>query len=144
MDFFGTYWPRLDEKGRLILPAKYRDRFREGLVVTKGQEYCLYVFTMEEFRQVREKIVAAATGSRQMRAFVRVFLAGASDEIPDRQGRITIPPALREYAGLDRETAVVGTGERLEIWNADAWREYSATEEEAFASMADVVIPGML
>ena len=144
MDFFGTYWPRLDEKGRLILPAKYRDRFTEGLVVTKGQEYCLYVFTMEEFRQVREKIVAASTGSRQMRAFVRVFLAGASDEVPDKQGRITIPPALREYAGLDRETAVVGTGERLEIWNADAWREYSATEEEAFASMADVVIPGML
>ncbi|MFW6187828.1 MAG: division/cell wall cluster transcriptional repressor MraZ, partial [Actinomycetota bacterium] len=92
--FLGTYSPRLDEKGRLILPAKYREELAEGLVLTRGQERCLYVFSVREFERVHEQLRAAPLSSKQARDYIRVFLSGASDEVPDKQGRVTIPPPL--------------------------------------------------
>ena len=97
--FLGTHTPRLDEKGRLFLPAKYRDELAEGLVVTKGQERCLYVFPQAEFGRITEALRTAPVTAKAVRDYSRVFFASASDEVPDKQGRITIPPALREYAG---------------------------------------------
>lgn len=141
--FFGTYSPRLDEKGRLILPAKFRDRLAEGLVVTKGQEHCLYVFPMDEFQRVHEAISLAPTGSKQTRDFIRVLLSGASDEVPDKQGRITIPPPLRQYASLDRECTVIGMGNRIEIWATQSWEDYLPQHEEEFSSLAQEVVPGL-
>ena len=86
--FLGTHNPKLDEKGRLFLPAKFRDRLADGLVVTRGQERCLYVFPMQEFVRVTEQMQAAPTTSKAVRDFTRVFLSGASDEVPDKQGRL--------------------------------------------------------
>ena len=93
--FLGTYNPRLDDKGRLILPAKFRGQLAGGLVVTRGQERCLYVFPTDEFRRMHERMRQAPVTSREARDYQRVFLSGASDEIPDRQGRVTIPAAAR-------------------------------------------------
>ena len=118
--FLGTYTPRLDEKSRLILPAKFRDELSDGLVLTRGQERCVYVFSMEEFQRVHNQMREAPLSSRQARDYIRVFLSGASDETPDKQGRITIPAPLREYAGLDRDVAVVALA-RAEIWDQAAW-----------------------
>ena len=106
--FLGTYEPRLDDKARLILPAKFRAELADGLVLTRGQERCLYVFSAEEFARVHEQMRAAPLSSKQARDYIRVFLSGASDEVPDKQGRITIPASLRSYAGLGRELAVIG------------------------------------
>src|SRR5690606_27659906 len=106
--FFGTYTPRLDDKGRLFLPAKFRDELTEGLVVTRGQERCLYVWSMEEFGRLTERLREAPVTNRGARDYVRMFFAGASDEKPDKQGRITIPPMLREYASLTRDCVVIG------------------------------------
>ncbi len=142
--FLGTHHPRLDEKGRLILPAKFRDRLASGLVVTRGQERCLYVFPMEEFVQVAQDLRAAPVTSKAARDYLRVFLSGASDEIPDKQGRVTIPANLREYAGLGRECTVIGAGSRLEVWDSAAWETYLAGTEQAFADQAEEVIPGLL
>ena len=108
--FLGTHSPRLDEKGRLILPAKFREELADGLVLTRGQERCLYVFSAAEFERVHEQMRAAPLSSKQARDYIRVFLSGASDEVPDKQGRVTVPVPLRQYAGLDRELAVVGAG----------------------------------
>lgn len=141
--FLGTYLPRLDEKGRLILPAKFRDQLADGLVVTRGQERCLFVFPADEFTRMHEQLRQAPVASKSARDFQRVLLSGASDEVPDRQGRITIPPTLRDYAGLDRECAVIGTGSRVEIWDAAAWQSYLAEQEVAFASVAEEVVPGL-
>lgn len=141
--FLGTHTPRLDDKGRLILPAKFRERLAPGLVVTRGQEHCLYVFPMDEFVKVADDLRAAPMTSKAARDYMRVFLSGASDEIPDKQGRITIPPALRQYAGLDRELTVIGAGSRLEIWDTAAWETYLAGTEEAFADTAEEVVPGL-
>jgi MraZ protein len=140
----GTYSPRLDEKGRLILPAKYRDELAEGLVLTRGQERCIYVFSQKEFERVHEQMREAPISSRQSRDYLRVFLSGASDEVPDKQGRVTIPQNLRKYAGLDRDLAVIGVGTRAEIWDAQAWEDYLAEKESAFSDTDDEAIPGIV
>ncbi|GAA3743062.1 division/cell wall cluster transcriptional repressor MraZ [Salinactinospora qingdaonensis] len=142
--FLGTHAPRLDEKGRLFLPAKYRDELSEGLVITKGQERCLYVFPLEEFQRITEALRSAPVTAKAVRDYSRVFFASASDEVPDKQGRITIPSALRTYARLERDCVVIGANTRLEIWDAAAWADYEAKQEQAFAELSEEVLPGVL
>ena len=142
--FLGTHTPRLDEKGRLFLPAKYRDELARGLVLTKGQERCLYVFPESEFSRITEALRAAPVTAKAVRDYSRVFFASASDEIPDRQGRITIPSALREYAGLNRDCVVIGANTRLEIWDSQAWTSYLDQQEDAFSEASEEVLPGLL
>lgn len=142
--FLGTHTPRLDEKGRLFLPAKYRDELAPGLVVTKGQERCLYVFPLPEFDRITEALRAAPVTAKSVRDYSRVFFASASDETPDKQGRVTIPPALREYAGLQRDCVVIGANTRLEIWDSEAWTSYLDQQEDAFSDASEEVLPGVL
>jgi MraZ protein len=141
--FLGTHAPRLDDKGRLILPAKFRDQLAAGIVLTRGQERCLYAFPMREFEEMHTKLRQAPVTSKQARDYLRVFLSGAADEVPDKQGRITVPPALRQYAGLTKDLAVIGAGTRIEIWDAAAWETYLAEQEQAFAETAEEVVPGL-
>lgn len=141
--FLGTFSPKLDEKGRVILPAKFREELGEGLVVTRGQERCLYVFSEVEFEEMHDRIRKAPITSKQARDYLRVFLSGAHSETPDKQHRVTIPAGLREYAGLDRELVVIGAGSRAEIWNAEAWQTYLDEQESVFADIEDEVIPGL-
>ncbi|MGO4455599.1 division/cell wall cluster transcriptional repressor MraZ [Arthrobacter sp. RAF14] len=141
--FLGTHSPRLDEKGRIILPAKFRDELANGLVLTRGQERCIYVFSQKEFERIHEQMRQAPLSSRQARDYMRVFLSGASDEVPDKQGRVTIPSALREYAGLGRELAVIGAGTRAEIWDAQAWNQYLEEQENSFSDTDEDAIPGI-
>jgi MraZ protein len=141
--FLGTYAPKLDEKGRIILPAKFRDELADGLVMTRGQEHCVYVFSEREFESLHEKIRQAPVTSKQARDYLRVFLSGADSETPDKQNRVTVPTQLREYAGLERDLVVIGAGSRAEIWDAGAWNTYLAEQEAAFADTAEEVIPGL-
>ncbi|MCJ2193594.1 division/cell wall cluster transcriptional repressor MraZ [Kaistella montana] len=141
--FLGTYTPRLDEKSRLILPAKFREELAEGLVLTRGQERCVYVFSAREFERVHEQMRSAPLSSRQARDYIRVFLSGASDEVPDRQGRVTVPAPLRQYAGLDRDVTVIGAGTRVEIWDSESWNTYLAEQEAAFSETDEDVLPGV-
>lgn len=142
--FLGTHTPRLDEKGRLILPAKFRAAFAPGLVMTRGQERCLYLLPLDEFRRMHERLSTAPITNKQARDYLRVFLSGANDEQPDRQGRISIPPMLRTYAGLDRDCAVIGANTRLEIWDATAWETYLSEQEPQFSDLSEEVLPGVL
>ena len=141
--FFGTYTPRLDDKGRLILPAKFRDELAEGLVVTRGQERCLYVWSLEEFGTLTERLRDTSVTNKAARDYVRMFFAGASDETPDKQGRITVPPMLRDYASLSKDCMVIGAMNRIEIWDAVSWQRYSDEQEQAFADLSDEVLPGV-
>jgi MraZ protein len=142
--FLGTHTPRLDDKGRLILPAKFRDELAEGLVITKGQERCLYIWPIAEFARIADSLRTAPVTQKGPRDFMRVLYAGASDEVPDKQGRITLPPALRAYAGLDRECVVIGANSRVEVWDAAAWEAYLAAQEQAFADLSEEVLPGLM
>jgi MraZ protein len=139
----GTHAPKLDEKGRVILPAKFREELQGGLVVTRGQDRCLYVFSTAEFELVHDKIRQAPVTSAEARNYLRVFLSGASSEQPDKQGRITIPATLREYAELGKDLIVIGVGTRAEIWDAKAWNDFLAKQESAFSNVAEEVIPGL-
>jgi len=137
--FLGTHTPRLDEKGRLFLPAKYRDEVAGGVVLTKGQERCLFVFTAAEFAKRAEQLQSAPLSAKTARDYSRQFFGSAYDDTPDRQGRITVPPGLRTYAGLERDCVVVGANTRLEIWDAAAWQAYESEQEQAFADLAEEV-----
>jgi len=142
--FLGTHQPRMDDKGRLFLPAKFRDALAGGLVVTRGQERCLYVFPDEEFARVYQQMRQAPVTSRAARDYQRVFLSGASAETPDKQGRVTVPPPLRDYAGLTRECVVIGAGSRVEVWDAQSWTTYLAEQEGPFADLSEEVLPGVM
>ena len=142
--FLGTHRPRLDDKGRLVLPAKFRDRLAGGLVITPGQERCLYVFPDAEFARLFERIREAPVTNKAARDYQRMFLAGASDEIPDKAGRVTVPPDLRSYAGLDRDCVVIGAGSRVEVWDETAWNRYHAEQEDPFAALSEGVLPAPL
>ena len=140
--FLGTHEPRLDEKGRLILPAKFRDELAAGLVITKGQERCLYVFPQGEFNHITEQLRQAPVTQKAARDYMRVMFAGAHDEIPDRQGRVTIPQGLRTYAGLEKECVVIGANTRVEIWDSKSWSTYLKDREKGFADVSEEVFPG--
>lgn len=142
--FLGTHHPRLDEKGRLFLPAKFREELAEGVVVTKGQERCLFVFPVPEFQRVTQALSAAPVTARAVRDYSRVLFASASDEVPDKQGRITIPASLREYAGLSKDCVVIGANTRVEIWDTASWETYLADREPSFADLETEVLPGVL
>jgi MraZ protein len=134
--FLGTYAPKLDEKGRLILPAKFWEELSSGVVITRGQERCLYVFSTREFETLHEKIRQAPVTSKQARDFLRLFLSGANQETPDKQRRVTIPSNLRDLT-------VIGAGNRAEIWDTDAWNTYYNETESEFANTTEEVIPGL-
>ena len=141
--FLGTHAPKLDEKGRVILPAKFRDELSAGLVVTRGLERCLFVFSQREFESVTEKIRQASLTDKRGRDFIRMFLSGASQELADGQHRVMIPAHLREYAGLGRDLTVIGVGDRAEIWDNAAWEAYYAANEDGYSNTAEEVIPGL-
>ena len=140
----GAYYPKLDEKGRLILPAKLREYFVNGLVMTRGQDGCLLLFTAAAFDQRAETLASAPLTNLEARNYVRMFMSGAHSETPDKQGRVTIPAMLRQYASLSRELTVIGAGNHAEIWDAAAWAAFESGQEFNYSSLAQEVIPGII
>ncbi|MGJ9423204.1 division/cell wall cluster transcriptional repressor MraZ [Aeromicrobium sp. CF3.5] len=141
--FFGTYTPRLDEKGRLTLPARFRARLERGIVLTRGQENCIYGWTPEDFGEFSSRVRQLPFTHAGSRNFVRMFFSGMSEEMPDKQGRVSVPTVLRTWAGLDRACTVVGAMDRIEIWDSTRWDEFQASQEGPFADMTEEVMPGI-
>ena len=140
----GTHSPKLDEKGRVILPAKFREAFGSGLVITRGQDDCLLVFSASEFKNRADAISQAPLTNQAARNYIRVFMSGAHAETPDKQGRVTVPAVLREYASLTRELVVIGVGNHAEIWDAKNWNEFLSKQEDPYSNIAEEVIPGII
>lgn len=141
--FFGTYTPKIDDKGRLFLPAKFREELAEGLVVTRGQERCLTIWSLEDFTKLTERLQQAPVTNKGARDYVRMLFAAASQELPDKQGRISIPPVLRDYASLRKDVVVIGSMNRIEIWDPTSWAQYSEEQEQVFSDLSDEVFPGI-
>ena len=133
--FSGTYSPKLDDKGRLFLPAKFRDEMWGGLVITRGQDRSLEVRTAAAFESFSNRL-RDSTDVR-MRGYNRMLFALLSEQTPDKQGRISLTPELRQYAGVERECVVIGVRNKLEIWNPRTWAEYTQAQEEAFANLSE-------
>lgn len=137
--FLGEYQHSLDDKGRLVLPSKFRDGLAEGCVVTKGQEHCLYVFPMDRWEIEVERVNRLPRTNRRNRNYARSFFGAATDQKPDKQGRIQVPPPLRTFADLDKDVMVVGVADRLELWNAEAWEALSDEADELYADIEEAL-----
>ena len=137
----GTYTPKIDAKGRVALPAKFRSQLGQGLVMARGQERCVYLLPFDEFRRIASQIQRTSVGNKAAREYLRVFLSGAVDQEPDKQGRVVVPQMLRDYANLGSDIVVIGVGTRAELWNKDAWESYLAQKEEGYSDIADDVLP---
>ncbi|MCK0440963.1 division/cell wall cluster transcriptional repressor MraZ [Gordonia alkaliphila] len=132
--FVGTYTPKLDDKGRLTLPAKFRNALSGGVVVTQGLDHSLSVYPAEEFDVTAAKANEASRNNPEARAYVRLMLAGADEQTLDGQGRVNLSAGLRQWARLQKDCVVTGQYDHLEIWDAARWAEYQAMHEEAFAA----------
>jgi MraZ protein len=135
--FLGEYQHTLDAKGRVSLPAKFRAEMTGSLVVSKGLDKSLNVYSAEEYRRFEETLVSGSdfdSGKRRLRRF---FVAGADTVELDSAGRISLSPVLREYAGLKKDVAVTGNGNRIEIWDADAWATYNGEGEGSLEDLAE-------
>ena len=121
--FMGEYSHTIDAKGRIIVPAKFRESLGDNIVVTKGLDNCLFVYTSEDWRKFEEKLRTLPLTNKDARKFTRFFLAGAAEMEVDKQGRILIPSVLREFAALEKDVVFVGVGSRIEIWNRAGWDE---------------------
>ena len=133
----GEYAHTMDEKGRLEVPAKFRKLLSGGVVVTKGPDACLYLYPLEEWGKLAEKIARLPLGQRDSRAFSRVMLAGASHIEIDSQGRVLIPDYLRKYAGITARAVIVGLYNRAEIWDEEKWQHYRTNVEQKTDEIAE-------
>lgn len=119
--FMGEYNHTIDAKGRLIIPAKFREVLGDEFVVTKGMDGCLFVFDNSEWQAFAEKLRSLPMIDKEVRQFTRFFLAGAASVEVDKQGRILLPSVLRDFAGITKDTVLIGVGSRIEIWSKDRW-----------------------
>ena len=119
--FMGEYNHTIDAKGRLIIPAKFREVLGDEFVVTKGMDGCLFVFDNSEWQVFAEKLRSLPMIDKEVRQFTRFFLAGAASVEVDKQGRILLPSVLRDFAGITNDTVLIGVGSRIEIWSKDRW-----------------------
>lgn len=137
--FLGEYQHSVDEKGRLVMPSKFRDRLADGVVLTKGQERCLYVFTADRWEDEAAKVARLSRNNRINRNYARSFFGSAADLQSDKQGRLQIPQTLRSYAGLDKDVVVVGVSDHLEIWDAETWQNVSFEADELYAGIEEAL-----
>lgn len=135
--FVGEFSHLIDNKGRLAIPIKFRNTLEEGLVVTKGLDGCLFLYTRKEWDNLTEKINSMPFSQSNARAFSRLILAGAMDLVPDKQGRINLPKYLLDYAKIKSNVIVAGLFNRLEIWDSKVWEEYKKKTEKDVEAMAE-------
>ncbi|MCD8509660.1 MAG: division/cell wall cluster transcriptional repressor MraZ [Bacillus sp. (in: Bacteria)] len=138
--FMGEYHHTIDEKGRMIIPAKFRDELGPAFVVTRGMDKCLFVYPEHEWKQLEQKLKTLPFTKKDARAFTRFFFSGAAESELDKQGRVNIAPTLRSYAQLEKECVVIGVSNRVEIWSKGIWEEYFAESEESFAEIAEGIV----
>jgi len=137
--FLGEFNHTIDDKGRLTIPAKFRDELESGIVITRGLDGCLWAYGRSEWEALAEKIAKLPTTNPAARNFSRFVFSSAFDSIPDRQGRILLPQNLRDYAGIQNETIVIGVKNKLEIWNPAKWSEVvTAVEQDTEAIVAQL------
>ena len=135
--FMGEYQHSIDAKGRIIVPAKFREELGESFVVTRGLDKCLFAYPMSEWKVLEEKLKKLPLTKKDARAFTRFFFSGAIECEVDKQGRINIPQTLRKYAVLEKDCVVIGVSNRIEFWSSEKWEEYSDESEESFAEIAE-------
>lgn len=138
--FMGEYQHSLDAKGRLIIPAKFREELGEGVVLTRGLDNCLFLFPSDEWSILETKLKTLPLTKGGARQFVRFLFSGATECDLDKQGRINLPLNLREFANIEKDAVVIGVSNRVEIWSKEKWDSYVETAEESFEDIAENIV----
>lgn len=138
--FMGEYQHNIDIKGRLIVPAKFRESLGDSFVITRGLDKCLFAYPQAEWDKLENKLQNLPLTKKDARSFTRFFFSGASECELDKQGRINIPSNLLQYADLEKETVIIGVSNRIEIWSKPEWETTFSEAEESFADIAENMI----
>ena len=141
--FYGEYEHSIDRKGRLIIPSKFREVFKENYVerffVTRGLDTCLFVFTEDEWKKQESRFKSLPFTSTEARKFNRIYFSGASEVACDRQGRIIVPDYLKDFAQIKRDVMIVGVSNRMEIWSKEGWQQYYKGMKDSFEQVAEKI-----
>ncbi len=135
--FMGEHLHTIDDKGRMIIPSKFRDELGSTFVLTRGLDQCIFGYPLDEWKQLEEKLKALPFTKKDARAFTRFFFSGAAECQLDKQGRVNIASTLRQYAKLEKDCVVIGVSNRIEIWNKQIWEEYFSQSEDSFGEIAE-------
>ncbi|APZ49102.1 cell division/cell wall cluster transcriptional repressor MraZ [Jeotgalibaca sp. PTS2502] len=136
----GEYKHNMDAKGRIIMPAKFREELGQSFILTRGLDGCLFGYPMEQWEILQEKLKQLPLAKKDARAFVRFFYSAATEAEIDKQGRINIPANLAEYAKIEKECRVVGVSDRIEIWSNTKWEDFADMAEDSFEDIAESMI----
>lgn len=135
--FIGEYQHTLDEKGRIIMPSKFREGLGQEFVMTKGLDNCLFVYPKSEWKVLEEKLRTLPLTNKDARAFIRFFFSGATECILDKQGRVLIPQNLREHSKLEKDAVIIGVSSRIEIWSKEEWADYNDDDSLSYDNIAE-------
>ena len=139
--FYGEYSHAIDQKGRLILPSRFRDICTENGIekffLTRGLDKCIFMFAEDEWRAQEQKFKGLSFTKQESRSFNRMFFSGAADIVPDKQGRFIIPSYLKTYAGVERDTVIIGISNRIEIWDKTIWQAFYTQSSASFEKIAE-------
>ncbi len=138
--FIGEYKYNLDDKNRLAVPTKFRNFFKDGAIITKGLDSCLFIYTAKEWNKLVEKLSSLPISQAKSRAFARLMLAGAMDVDLDKQGRMTLPDYLKKFASLNKKIVMAGLYNRLEVWDESKWSKYQLTSEKDSTEIAEGLV----
>jgi len=138
--FMGEYHHNIDNKGRLIIPAKFREALGDEFVITRGLDQCLFGYSMDEWKHIEEKLKTLPLTKKDARAFTRFFFSGATECEIDKQGRVNIASPLVNYAKLEKECVILGVSNRIEIWSKRQWEDYFTESEDSFADIAENMV----
>ena len=135
--FIGEYHHTIDEKGRIIIPAKFREELGKEFIITRGIENCLFVYSKENWAQITNKLNSLPFTKKDARTFNRFFMSGATDVELDKQGRVNISKPLIDYANLLKDCVIIGTGDRLEVWSQESWESFFDSTKDSMSDIAE-------
>ena len=135
--FIGEYRHTLDNKNRVIMPAKFREQIGGSFVMTKGLDNCLFIYSMDEWNNIEDKLKGLPMTSKDARAFVRFFFAGATECEIDKQGRTLIPNNLKEFAKIDKDVVIIGVSTRIEFWSLEEWNKFNTDANISYEDVAE-------
>ncbi len=135
--FIGEYHHTIDEKGRIIIPVKFREALGKEFIITRGIENCLFVYSKENWAQITNKLSSLPFTKKDARTFNRFFMSGATDVELDKQGRVNISKPLIDYANLLKDCVIIGTGDRLEVWSQESWESFFDSTKDSMSDIAE-------
>ena len=135
--FIGEYHHTIDEKGRIIIPSKFRESLGKEFIITRGIENCLFIYSLQNWAEITNKLSSLPFTKKDARVFNRFFMSGATNVELDKQGRVNISQPLTQYANLEKDCVIIGTGDRLEIWSQESWNSFFDSTKDSMSDIAE-------